>query len=368
MVSEGDRRVPGVVPLSVFERRTKWQVPDEIAEERSIHQVMRHVSVQRHGRFVGDAAADEREAEQTHHCKRSVTGVAPPHRSRGAPAGDRRVRFGCEGDSHANVAASPGRNRSHASADILNVFMLKAELHAHTSDDPKDDISYTACDLIDRAAELGYGALAITLHDRWEDGARFRAHAERRNVVIISGIERTIEGRHVLLLNFGAESEAVDSFEALAALRQRDPAGLVIAPHAFYPGRTCLRGALDRCGDLVDAVEFNAYYTAGVNVFNAAAIKWAAHHRKPIVANADVHRLHQLGRTYSLIEADPNPASICAAIKAGKVEIRSEPLTAGEAVAHMCDLLYSRIAGAIRGRRNLQAARPFRGRIAESRE
>ena len=43
--------------------------------------------------------------------------------------------------------------------------MLKVDLHIHTSDDPVDRIPHTTTDLIDRAAQLGYDAVAITLHD-----------------------------------------------------------------------------------------------------------------------------------------------------------------------------------------------------------
>ena len=44
--------------------------------------------------------------------------------------------------------------------------MLKIELHSHTVDDPRDDIAHSAQQLIDRASDLGYDAIAITLHDK----------------------------------------------------------------------------------------------------------------------------------------------------------------------------------------------------------
>ena len=68
--------------------------------------------------------------------------------------------------------------------------MLKVELHSHTSDDPHDSIPHSATDLIDRAAALGYDALAITLHDRQLDLRRLRPYAEDRGLVLIPGIER----------------------------------------------------------------------------------------------------------------------------------------------------------------------------------
>src|SRR5438876_750239 len=124
---------------------------------------------------------------------------------------------------------------------------LKVELHAHTSDDPQDVIPYSSCELIDRAATLGYDALAITLHDRQLDVASLRGYAAARGLVLIPGIERTIQGKHVLLLNFAEGAGDVNNFEDLAELKARDGAGLVVAPHPFYPDPCALgRRLMDR--------------------------------------------------------------------------------------------------------------------------
>jgi predicted metal-dependent phosphoesterase TrpH len=202
--------------------------------------------------------------------------------------------------------------------------MLKIELHSHTSDDPIDRIPHTATDLIDRAAALGYTALAITLHDRQLDIAPLVPYAAERGVVLIPGVERTIMGRHVLLINFRSGTDEVRSFEDIARLKRRMP-GLVIAPHPFFPAWTCLRGFMDRHADLFDAVEYNAMFTAAMN-FNTRAVRWAARYGKPMVGCGDIHRLHQLGTTFSLVDAEADPDSICAAIAAGRVRVDSTPL------------------------------------------
>src|SRR6185503_8626573 len=132
--------------------------------------------------------------------------------------------------------------------------MLKVELHAHTADDPIDRIPYSTLDLIDRAVALGYDALAITLHERQLDLARFAPYAAERGLVLIPGVERTIEGKHVLLLNFASGAEQVDTFSDLARLKAAQP-GLVVAPHPYFPVSVCLRGDLDRYAALFDAVE-----------------------------------------------------------------------------------------------------------------
>ncbi len=145
-------------------------------------------------------------------------------------------------------------------------------------------------------------------------------HARARGITLISGVERTIEHKHVLLLNFDATAERVNSFDELGELRRAQQNGLVIAPHPFYPARCCLGGLLERHADLFDAVELNAFYTSQVDYFNRSAVNWARRVGKPIVANADVHRLKQLGKTFSLVDAAPEPNAICAAIRAGRVK------------------------------------------------
>jgi predicted metal-dependent phosphoesterase TrpH len=203
--------------------------------------------------------------------------------------------------------------------------VLKVEFHAHTADDPLDRIPHSTSALIDRAADLGYDALAITLHERQLDLAPWTDHAASRGLLLIPGIEQTIEGKHVLLINFSAKAEQVQTFADLADLRRRER-GLVIAPHPFFPASSCLGGQLmDRHADLFDVVEYNAMFAPGVN-FNRAVERWARLHGRPIVGNGDVHRLQQLGSTYSLVDAARDPDAICDAVRAGRLQVKARPL------------------------------------------
>jgi predicted metal-dependent phosphoesterase TrpH len=212
--------------------------------------------------------------------------------------------------------------------------MLKVELHSHTSDDPHDSIPYSATDLIDRAAALGYNALAITLHERQLDVRHLEAYASERGVVLIPGIEQTVEGKHVLLLNYAGDTENVRTFADLRRLRERRR-GLVVAPHPFFPSRSSLWAYLNRYADLFDAVECNAMFTPIVD-FNRAGRRWARQHGKPVVGNGDIHRLRQLGTTYSLVDAVPDP--ICEAIAAGRATVVTNPLSSLEAAVIVGDL------------------------------
>jgi len=209
--------------------------------------------------------------------------------------------------------------------------VLKVELHAHTDQDPLDRIPHTTAELIDRAAALGYGALAVTLHDRYFDPTPHAGYARERGIVLLPGIERTIAHRHVLLVNFPPECASVTTFEAVATLKART-SGLVIAPHPFYPTISALGRLLDVHADLFDAVEVNAMFTRFLD-FNVRAVKWAHAHRKPLVGNTDLHLLDQMGTTYSLVDAPPEPDAICQAIREGRVEVRSHTLSSFRAGA-----------------------------------
>ncbi len=212
--------------------------------------------------------------------------------------------------------------------------MLKVELHAHTDLDPLDAIRHSTRELIDRAARLGYHALAITPHDRYFDPAPEADYAGARGIVLLPGIERTIGHAHLLLINFPAACAGVRTFDDVAHLGREYPRGLVIAPHALFPTQSALGlRLLERHADLFDAIEVNAMFTRRLD-FNRRVVAWAGRHGKPLVGNGDVHLLAQLGTTFSLVDAAPDPDAICAAIKAGRVDVRSQPLSMLRAGTH----------------------------------
>jgi predicted metal-dependent phosphoesterase TrpH len=202
--------------------------------------------------------------------------------------------------------------------------VLKVDLHLHTAEDPADNILYDARRLVDRAALMGFDALAITLHDRQFADTRVIDYARDRGITLLPGVERTIEGRHVLLLNFSKAAAQVRTFADLAVMKSRTN-GLVIAPHPFFPNGASLRSRLSAHADLFDAVEWSYFWTAGLN-FNARAASWASRHGKPLVGNSDLHDLRQLGRTYSLVFAERSADAICHAIRKGLVSVQTEPV------------------------------------------
>jgi predicted metal-dependent phosphoesterase TrpH len=205
--------------------------------------------------------------------------------------------------------------------------VLKVELHCHTEIDPSDAIPYSTRAFIDHAAQLGYHALAVTPHDLYFDPSADADYARDRGITLIAGIERTVHRKHVLLLNFPRACAAVRTFDDIIALKAAYPRGLVVAPHAFFPNPSALRRTLmNKHAAIFDAVEINALYTRAID-FNAAAVRWARERGLPLVGSSDLHSLDHLGRTYTLVDAEPHADAICDAIRHGRVEVRTAPLS-----------------------------------------
>src|SRR5436190_3413734 len=117
-----------------------------------------------------------------------------------------------------------------------NEDWIKIDLHIHTHDDPKDVVDYSAHQLLERARNLGFGVLAITLHDAVFDRPEVFADAAAMGILLIPAAEMRLEGADVILLNIAAdEAASLRTFDDLAALRaRRGPSLFTIAPHPFY--------------------------------------------------------------------------------------------------------------------------------------
>jgi hypothetical protein len=202
---------------------------------------------------------------------------------------------------------------------------LKVDFHTHTADDPDDYINFSSEQLIDRASALGFEALSITNHDAVTFDRNLEKYAANKGILLIPGVELTLSGKHVLVINPDFRDDP--GIESLADLdRIRNDRSLIIAPHPFYPGFKCLWSKLLEYIDLFDAVEFSFFYHPMINR-NKQAVKIAAERRKPLVGSSDCHNIWQVGPTYTLVEAEKNIPSIIAAVKQGKVEVVTTPLS-----------------------------------------
>lgn len=199
---------------------------------------------------------------------------------------------------------------------------LKAELHAHCSDDPRDDIDHSAEMLIDAVAAKHYDVLAITCHGALVYNEYLAEYARRRDVLLLPGIESYLDGRHVLILNPGPEHLAATTFAELRAAGPGDAA--VIAPHPFYPGRVNVREKLFEYRDVFHAVEYCNFYVRGLN-FNRRAEKAARELGLPLIGTSDTHVLPFDDSTFAWIQAEREAASVIRAVRSGAVRLQTRP-------------------------------------------
>ncbi len=201
--------------------------------------------------------------------------------------------------------------------------MIKASFHNHTSSDPNDPIRYSNEDLIDRAAEQGFGILSITCHNKFVFSEKLRSYAQEKNILLIPGIEISIRNRHVLILGATQETEKIHSFKYLRKYRNEHPECFIMANHPYFPGLNMFHDLVLKNIDCFDAVELSWWYSRLLN-FNRRAKKL----NLPMVGTSDTHFMKFHGITHCEIEtAGKNQKAIFASIRARKFRNVTRPIS-----------------------------------------
>src|SRR5438309_2211940 len=223
-----------------------------------------------------------------------------------------------------------------STSKIDNDKWIKVDLHIHTLDDPKDVIDYSAHQLLERAGSLGFGVLAITLHDAVFDRAEVFADAAAMGILLIPAAEVRLEGADAIVLNVAAEEIAnVKNFEDLRRLRcRRGNSIFTFAPHPFYVLGGSIGPRLIDEIDCFDGIELCHFHKGPLNP-NRRAAKVARRFGKPLIATSDAHRLHAFGRHFTSI---PRPAelsceSVFAALRSGPLRLKSPPCSFADLVS-----------------------------------
>ncbi|MCX6900521.1 MAG: hypothetical protein NT105_17720 [Verrucomicrobia bacterium] len=194
--------------------------------------------------------------------------------------------------------------------------MLKCDFHIHAREDALDCCDYSAQELVEKAAALKFDVLAFTFHGQVLDDPAVTAFARERGILLIPGCEVFVERREVLCLNITqAEVDRIRTFADLRAWkRAKGEAGLVIAPHPFYPVPQCLQHKFYGNLDLWDAVEYCHMHIRGLN-FNLKAERVAREQGLPLVGTSDAHELFMFGTNHTLVDAEKDMLSVLGAFK-----------------------------------------------------
>jgi hypothetical protein len=216
---------------------------------------------------------------------------------------------------------------------------IKIDLHIHTLDDPKDAVDFSAHQLLERARSLGFGVLAITLHDAVFGRKEVYADAAAMGILLIPAAEMRLEGADVIVLNVTSEEVAqLKNFDDLRRLRaQRENSIFTIAPHPFYVLGGSIGARLFREIDCFDAIEI-CHFHIGLFNPNWRAKRVASRFGKPLIATSDAHRLHAFGRHYTSIPMPPalTVENVFAVLRNGPLRLTSPPCS----FSHLLSAVY----------------------------
>ncbi len=207
---------------------------------------------------------------------------------------------------------------------------IKIDLHIHTLDDPKDTLDYSAHQLLERAAALGFRVLAITLHDAVFDRAEVFADAAAMGILLIPAAEMRLEGADVICLNVTwAEVSELRNFDDLRRLRaRRGDSIFTIAAHPFYVVGGSIGRRLLQEIDCFDGIELCHFHKAMFNP-NRRAMQVAAQFQKPLIATSDAHRLQAFGSHYTSVRRPDELTieNVFAALRRARLRLTSPACT-----------------------------------------
>ncbi len=178
---------------------------------------------------------------------------------------------------------------------------MKADIHIHTDRDPidgllgKNIVDYSPIMLINEAAKKGFTHISLTHHKKIFFNNALKNYALSKGIFLIPGVEASIEGKDVVLLN---PSREIKTFKELLDEKRSNKELFVLAPHPFYPSPSSLNKELIDYIDLFDAIEISFFNHFFVNYFNKKAIKIAKKYDKPLITTSDSHKLENFGHNY----------------------------------------------------------------------
>jgi predicted metal-dependent phosphoesterase TrpH len=188
---------------------------------------------------------------------------------------------------------------------------LAVDLHAHTRFFHARPGRPTRFDpvgldlLTAAAARRGLDAVAVTNHDY--------AYSADRRFPTIPGVEISTTAGHLVVVGPDPPSRTppgeLGPEEAVELAHEGDCAAILAHPYRH--------GTLRETGAAFDAVELN-----GKNPEHAGRTRRLARRLDlPLVGGSDAHFPFEVGRAYTLVDADdPTPEAVARAIRAGRVE------------------------------------------------
>ena len=236
----------------------------------------------------------------------------------------------------------------------MSDIKLKIDLHIHTKDDRHDiHVTQSANDIIRKAVRCKprFDCLSYTNHDTITLNEEIIKCAQKNNIILIPGMEKFIEGRHVLLYisSDGKKKDLllkIKTFKDLAFFKKEGLVDLVIAAHPFYLLQENIFPKVIKYIEVFDAIEYSWFYSKRfLNRFNAKAVNVANQYNKPLISTSDSHSFYRFGRNYSIVYVkEKTPRGVIEAIKEGRVDPPVyDPASFKELLPSLLDLPFRRL-------------------------
>ena len=218
---------------------------------------------------------------------------------------------------------------------------LKTNLHFHSSEDPLDlFIKYDIYQGIDQAKKEGFKVLGLTCHNKFVYQTEFGDYAKKRGLLLIPGIEISINRGHILILNCDREAENIKTFADLREYKKKNPHIFIIAPHPCYFFFSLNKDLIKNI-NIFDAIEYSWFSFLFFDK-NKKAQRIAQKFKKPFIANSDTHNLKYLKKTYSVIHSKSlNVEAIFDAIKKNNFKNVTKKITFWESFSYLLWYFYS---------------------------
>lgn len=206
--------------------------------------------------------------------------------------------------------------------------MLKCDFHIHTKEDIKDVwIKYNAKQIISYGAKLGFEVMSITNHQNVFFNNDIKYYAKKKGVLLIPGTESLVDGKELIILNMPKKYWKKEEFLFNQIEKMRANNILTIAPHPFYPLKTCMGKLIYKHKNLIDALEYSHFYSWWFNRYNKKTVIAAKKLNLPLIGTSDVHKIYQFNNTYTMLDCDKNLDSVFEAIRKNKIKLISKPLS-----------------------------------------
>lgn len=197
---------------------------------------------------------------------------------------------------------------------------MKIDLHTHSH--YSEDATTTLKQLVRYARKIGIDGVALTDHDTVLGARRL---SKQKRILTIPGIEIETLNGHLLALSVTERVKPRRNIdETIERIRQLG--GIAVIAHPAVVIKTGLGHKITSVSNL-DAVEVINSSAFPFFLATRQARRLAERLRLPQTAGSDAHHPNEIGKAYTLIDADSTRDDVIEAIRKGRTTPFGEPIS-----------------------------------------